>query len=89
MATVPDSAKAGIIDSRLEQISSDLLKLEKDMQKRMRSPLDRTAPIGDLSARIRDHEVRTAKKKTHKSLNVVFKLVRACETNVNLCLWII
>ncbi|XP_067237291.1 envoplakin [Chanodichthys erythropterus] len=56
VATVPDSAKAGIIDGRLDQISSDLLKLEKDMQNRMRSPLDRTAPIGDLSARIRDHE---------------------------------
>ncbi|KAG1928651.1 envoplakin [Pimephales promelas] len=56
VATVPDSAKAGIIDSRLDQIYSDLLKLERDLQKRIRSPLDRTSPIGDLSARIRDQE---------------------------------
>ncbi|XP_016113825.1 envoplakin-like isoform X1 [Sinocyclocheilus grahami] len=56
VATVPDSAKAGLIDSRLEQIYLDLLKLEKDMQNRMRSPLDRAAPIGDLSSRIKDHD---------------------------------
>ncbi|KAK2916917.1 hypothetical protein Q8A67_001291 [Cirrhinus molitorella] len=56
VATVPDSAKAGLIDSRLDQIYSDLLKLEKDIQNRMRSPLDRAAPVGDLSARIKDHD---------------------------------
>lgn len=62
VATVPDSAKAGLIDSRLDQIYSDLLKLEKDIQNRMRSPLDRAGPIGDLSARIKDHDVRTGNK---------------------------
>ncbi|XP_026096154.1 envoplakin [Carassius auratus] len=56
VATVPDSAKAGLIDSRLEQIYSDLLKLEKDIQNRMRSQLDRAAPIGDLTARIKDQD---------------------------------
>ncbi|XP_043090950.1 envoplakin [Puntigrus tetrazona] len=56
VATVPDNAKAGLIDGRLEQIYLDLLKLEKDIQNRMRSPLDRTAPIGDLSARIKDQD---------------------------------
>uniref|UniRef100_A0A8C2H201 Envoplakin b n=1 Tax=Cyprinus carpio TaxID=7962 RepID=A0A8C2H201_CYPCA len=56
VATVPDSAKAGLIDSRLEQIYLDLQKLEKDMQNLMRSPLDRATPIGDLSARIKDQD---------------------------------
>ncbi|XP_073800045.1 envoplakin [Danio rerio] len=56
VATVPDSAKASVIDSRLDQIYSDLLKLEKDMQNRIRTPLDRSAPVGDLSARIKDQE---------------------------------
>ncbi|XP_016108349.1 envoplakin [Sinocyclocheilus grahami] len=56
VATVPDSAKAGLIDGRLEQIYSDLLKLEKDIQTRMRSPLDRAAPIGDLTARNKDQD---------------------------------
>uniref|UniRef100_A0A8C1B6Y7 SH3 domain-containing protein n=1 Tax=Cyprinus carpio carpio TaxID=630221 RepID=A0A8C1B6Y7_CYPCA len=56
VATVPDSAKAGLIDGRLEQIYSDLLKLEKDIQNRMRSPLDRAAPIADLTARIKDQD---------------------------------
>uniref|UniRef100_A0A8C2GIV0 Envoplakin b n=1 Tax=Cyprinus carpio TaxID=7962 RepID=A0A8C2GIV0_CYPCA len=56
VATVPDSAKAGLIDSRLEQIYLDLQKLEKDMQNLMRSPLDRATPIGDLSSRIKDQD---------------------------------
>ncbi|XP_016327702.1 envoplakin-like isoform X1 [Sinocyclocheilus anshuiensis] len=56
VATVPDSAKAGLIDSQLEQIYSDLLKLEKDIQTRMRSPLDRAAPIGDLTTRNKDQD---------------------------------
>ncbi len=71
VATVPDSAKAGLIDGRLEQIYSDLLKLEKDIQNRMRSPLDRTAPIGDLTTRIKDQDVRAGNKtKRVLSLNV-------------------
>lgn len=72
VATVPDSAKAGLIDGRLEQIYSDLLKLEKDIQNRMRSPLDRVAPIGDLTARIKDQDVRAGNKtKRVLSLNVI------------------
>lgn len=72
VATVPDSAKAGLIDGRLEQIYSDLLKLEKDIQNRMRSPLDRAAPIADLTARIKDQDVRVGNKtKRFLSLDVI------------------
>uniref|UniRef100_A0A672QIU1 Envoplakin-like n=1 Tax=Sinocyclocheilus grahami TaxID=75366 RepID=A0A672QIU1_SINGR len=68
VATVPDSAKAGLIDGRLEQIYSDLLKLEKDIQTRMRSPLDRAAPIGDLTARNKDQDVRAEKASAQREM---------------------
>ncbi len=72
VSTAPDSAKAGLIDGRLEQIYSDLLKLETDIQNRMRSPLDRDAPIGDLTARIKDQDVRAGNKtKRVLSLHVI------------------
>ncbi|TRY95699.1 hypothetical protein DNTS_022110 [Danionella cerebrum] len=56
VATVPDSAKAGVLDARLDQVYSDLLKMERELQSRVRTPLDRSAAIGDLSGRIKDHE---------------------------------
>uniref|UniRef100_A0A673IWQ2 Envoplakin-like n=1 Tax=Sinocyclocheilus rhinocerous TaxID=307959 RepID=A0A673IWQ2_9TELE len=68
VATVPDSAKAGLIDGRLEQIYSDLLKLEKDIQTRMRSPLNRAAPIGDLTARNKDQDVRAEKASAQREM---------------------
>ncbi|XP_051988813.1 envoplakin-like isoform X1 [Xyrauchen texanus] len=54
--TVPDNSKARVISSQLDRIIADLVKLEKDVLNRIRSPLQRSDPIGDLSVRIRDHE---------------------------------
>ncbi|XP_051573454.1 envoplakin-like [Myxocyprinus asiaticus] len=56
VATVPDNSKANVISSQLDRIIADLAKLEKDVLNRIRSPLQRSDPIGDLSVRIRDHE---------------------------------
>ncbi|XP_065134317.1 envoplakin [Paramisgurnus dabryanus] len=52
----PVDLKSDATNSELDRINGDLLKLEKDLQNRMRRPLDRSDPVGDLSARIKDHE---------------------------------
>ncbi|XP_066531921.1 envoplakin [Hoplias malabaricus] len=51
-----DSSKAGDIASRLDKLNADLLKLEKEVLSRLRTPLDTADYTGDLTSRSRDHE---------------------------------
>ncbi|XP_056608310.1 envoplakin [Triplophysa dalaica] len=56
VSTAPRDSKYDTTNSQLDRIIEDLLKLEKDLQNRMRRPLDRSDPVGDLSGRIKDQE---------------------------------
>lgn len=58
VSTAPRDSKYDTTNSQLDRINGDLLKLEKDLQNRMRRPLDRSDPVGDLSGRIKEQEVR-------------------------------
>lgn len=53
-----DKQGANDLSSRLDKVMEGLLKAEKDIQNRLRAPLDRRSPVQDLSKRIDDHEVR-------------------------------
>ncbi|XP_030646457.1 envoplakin [Chanos chanos] len=56
VASAPEDPKAATLVTRLDQINAGLLDLEKNMLRRMRTPLDRSNPSNDLSNRLRDHE---------------------------------
>uniref|UniRef100_A0AAY5EFM4 SH3 domain-containing protein n=1 Tax=Electrophorus electricus TaxID=8005 RepID=A0AAY5EFM4_ELEEL len=51
-----DDPKASEHASRLDKLNADLLKLEKDVLTRIRVPLDRRSPRGDLAARVKEQE---------------------------------
>ncbi|XP_062842766.1 envoplakin-like [Trichomycterus rosablanca] len=62
MSSTPDSASLPVLsrasrdDDRLDQLIADLMKLEKEVLGRLRTPLARSDHTGDLAVRIREHE---------------------------------
>lgn len=60
-SAAPDP-KAAALAQQLDRLDSDLVNAEESMLSRLRAPLSRTDPTGDLSNRLREQEVRVIKQ---------------------------
>lgn len=58
-SAAPDP-KAAALAQQLDRLDDDLANAEESMLSRLRAPLSRTDPAGDLSNRLREQEVRAA-----------------------------
>ncbi|KPP79310.1 envoplakin-like [Scleropages formosus] len=56
MSSSPENPKAQEAASRLNKLDKDLAQTKQDMLKRMRAPLDRSDPVGDLANRLKQQE---------------------------------
>uniref|UniRef100_A0A3Q3F1P3 Envoplakin a n=1 Tax=Labrus bergylta TaxID=56723 RepID=A0A3Q3F1P3_9LABR len=54
------------IDKQLDKLDDDLASAEESMLSRLRTPLDRSDPAGDLAKRLREQQVRGALKALEK-----------------------
>lgn len=50
--------KAAALAQRLDQLDNDLDSAEENMLSRLRAPLSRSDPAGDLAKRLKEQEVR-------------------------------
>lgn len=58
-SAAPDP-KVASLAQQLEKLDEDLAKEEESMLNRLRAPLSRTDPAGDLANRLKEQEVRAA-----------------------------
>ena len=63
--------KAAALAQQLDKLDEDLASAEESMLSRLRAPLSRSDPTGDLAKRLREQEVRV-KNKASKLLTVSF-----------------
>ena len=56
MSSAPDP-KATALAQQLDKLDGDLASAEESMLSRLRAPLNRSDPAGDLAKRLRDQEV--------------------------------
>lgn len=50
--------KATALSQQLDKLDNDLAKAEESMLSRLRAPLSRSDPAGDLAERMKEQEVR-------------------------------
>uniref|UniRef100_A0A3B4V7J6 Envoplakin a n=1 Tax=Seriola dumerili TaxID=41447 RepID=A0A3B4V7J6_SERDU len=62
VSSAPLDPKVKALGQQLDKLDSDLASAEESMLSRLRAPLSRTDPAGDLAKRLRDQEVRGALK---------------------------
>lgn len=58
-----DDSQAGQLLNKLDNLSGDLVQVEKDVFNRVRSPVNHSDPIEDLTKRIKDQEVSAEERK--------------------------
>ncbi|KAJ0058417.1 hypothetical protein NL108_014138, partial [Boleophthalmus pectinirostris] len=63
ISTIPDDPKAKELVRDLDRINGALERLQRDVEKRLREPLDNRNPVHDLTSRLQEHE------KTAQALN--------------------
>lgn len=61
VSSAPLDPKAKVLSQQLDKLDSDLTSAEESMLSRLRAPLSRTDPAGDLAKRMKEQEVRGLK----------------------------
>ncbi|KAM7394027.1 hypothetical protein PAMP_020854 [Pampus punctatissimus] len=64
VSSAPPDPKVAEVAQQLDKLDSDLVKAEEDMLSRLRAPLSRTDPAGDLANRLREQEQADKELKT-------------------------
>lgn len=64
MSSAPLDPKLTALAQQLDKLDSDLVSAEESMLSRLRAPLSRTDPAGDLANRLKEQEVRGIKSQT-------------------------
>uniref|UniRef100_A0A667ZXF4 Envoplakin a n=1 Tax=Myripristis murdjan TaxID=586833 RepID=A0A667ZXF4_9TELE len=58
VSSAPTNPKAAALAEQLDKLDSDLAQTEEDILSRLRAPLNRSDPAGDLANRLKEQEVR-------------------------------
>lgn len=58
VSSAPPDPQVASLAQQLEKLDEDLAKEEESMLNRLRAPLSRTDPAGDLANRLKEQEVR-------------------------------
>ena len=58
VSSAPPDPKVAAVAQELDKLDNDLVDAEEAMLNRLRAPLSRTDPTGDLAKRLKEQEVR-------------------------------
>lgn len=64
VSSAPLDPKVKALSQQLDKLDGDLASAEESMLSRLRTPLNRSDPAGDLAKRLREQEVREIKPQT-------------------------